>query len=510
MLATSRRRPIGTRWVDVNKGDSEKPDARCRLVAQEVNTYKDDAFYAATPPLEALRLLLSHVATGRKGKVGGRKVMVLDAKKAHLHAFAEREVYIELPPERRRPGVCGRLVRSLYGTRDAPLLWERFAATQLKVMGFIRGSASSCVFRHVSRDLVVVVHGDDFVFAGVDADLEWAHHELGGKMLLKQVGTLSGDAGDLKEIRVLNRVLRWTAWGIAYEADPRHAELLIQALGPNAPSRATPGVKQPAGSSSDQDPLPWATARLFRACAARANYLGMGRVDIAFAAKELCRRMSSPMWADMEALRRLAQYLVGLPRLVWCFKWQNESSLQAYVDTDYAGCQATRRSTSGGVLFRGSHVLKHWATTQKHVTLSSGEAELGGVVKGAAEGLGVQALATDMGLEPGLSLHADSSAAIGICRRAGIGRVRHLAVGQLWVQEHLRRGAFTLFKVRGDSNPADLCTKHLDRTTASYLLDLAGITFEDGRAHSAPQVSAEVEVLPLKQFADSVHMKAKS
>ena len=122
----------------------------------------------------------------------------------------------------------------------------------------------------------------------------------------------------------------------------------------------------------------------------------------------------------------------------------------------------------------------------------------------------MQALATDMGLELGLSLHADSSATIGICRRAGIGRVRHLAVGQLWVQEHLRRGAFTLFKVRGDSNPADLCTKHLDRTTASYLLDLAGITFEDGRAHSAPQVSAEVEVLPLQQFADSVHMKAKS
>ena len=55
--------------------------------------------------------------------------------------------------------------------------------------------------------------------------------------------------------------------------------------------------------------------------------MGMDRVDIAFAAKELCRRMSSPMWADMEALRRLAQYLVGLPRLVCRFEWQNESSL---------------------------------------------------------------------------------------------------------------------------------------------------------------------------------------
>ena len=88
-------------------------------------------------------------------------------------------------------------------------------------------------------------------------------------------------------------------------------------------------------------------------------------------------------------------------------------------------------------------------------------------------------------------MHADSAVAIDFCRKSCIGRMRHLAVGQLWVPEHLRRGAFTLFKVRGDSNPADLCTKHLDRTTASYLLDLAGITFEDGApAEAVCQVRA--------------------
>ena len=85
------------------------------------------------------------------------------------------------------------------------------------------------------------------------------------------------------------------------------------------------------------------------------------------------------------------------------------------------------------MLFRGGHLINHLSTTQKHITLSSGESELGGVVKGAAEGLGVQALALDMGVEVSLSLHADSSAAIGICRRAGIGRVKHLAVGQRWI-----------------------------------------------------------------------------
>ena len=46
---------------------------------------------------------------------------------------------------------------------------------------------------------------------------------------------------------------------------------------------------------------------------------------------------------------------------------------------------------------RGAHLLKHWATTQKAITLSSGEAELTGVVKGVAEGLGMQSLLQDLG-----------------------------------------------------------------------------------------------------------------
>ena len=139
------------------------------------------------------------------------------------------------------------------------------------------------------------------------------HRELEPRILLKKVGVLGADDGDLKELRILNRVLRWMPWGIAYEADPRHAELLAQALGAEKASRSTPGVK-PSGDMEAQ-PLDPENARLFRAYAARANYLGMDRLDIAFAAKELCRRMSSPDEADLEALRRLIQYLVGAPGL---------------------------------------------------------------------------------------------------------------------------------------------------------------------------------------------------
>ena len=63
-----------------------------------------------------------------------------------------------------------------------------------------------------------------------------------------------------------------------------------------------------------------------------------------------------------------------------------------HVDTDFAGCYVTRKSTSGGVLYRGAHKVKHWSTTQKCITLSSGEAELSGVAKGVAGGLPSRAL----------------------------------------------------------------------------------------------------------------------
>ena len=114
-LQRTGKRPLGSRWVDVNKGDRTKPDVRSRLVAQEIAHHRNDDFYAATPPLEALRMLLSIAASTR-----GCKVFVMDARWAHLHATVDRLIYVDLPPEARKPGMCARLRLCPYGTRDAP------------------------------------------------------------------------------------------------------------------------------------------------------------------------------------------------------------------------------------------------------------------------------------------------------------------------------------------------------------------------------------------------------
>ena len=57
------KKPLGGRWVDCNKGDQSQPDVRSRWVAKDIARYKSDEFFAATPPLEALRLLRSWAVT---------------------------------------------------------------------------------------------------------------------------------------------------------------------------------------------------------------------------------------------------------------------------------------------------------------------------------------------------------------------------------------------------------------------------------------------------------------
>ena len=160
-------------------------------------------------------------------------------------------------------------------------------------------------------------------------------------------------------------------------------------------------------------------------------------------------------------------------------------------DTDFAGCAATRRSTSGGAIMLGGHCVKHWASTQTVVSLSSGEAELHGISKSGTNSLGVQAVANDMGIQLDVVIHTDASAAMGIVRRRGLGRIRHLDVTHLWLQERVRAGGFDVRKIEGALNIAGMLTKIVDRATLIKHLTAMNIFPEDGRATSAPTLTEQ-------------------
>ena len=109
----------------------------------------------------------------------------------------------------------------------------------------------------------------------------------------------------------------------------------------------------------------------------------------------------------------------------------------------------------------GKHLVKTWSSTQSTRALSSGEAECYAIIEGASRSLGVQALMEDMGFECRIKMRSDSSAGRSISLRKGTGKVRHLQVKYLWIQDALFEKRLTVEKVKGVDNPADIGTKYL-------------------------------------------------
>ena len=243
----------------------------------------------------------------------------------------------------------------------------------------------------------------------------------------------------------------------------------------------------------ENEKLTPAGATLYRALSARCNYLAQDRPDISYSAKELCRDFAVPSTTSLKKLTHRVKYLAGCPRLVYKFPWQARPEISdTCVDTDFAGCRVTRRSTSGGVTFYGAHCVRHWSTTQSTISLSSGEAELNGLCKGAAQANGIRSMAADLGLTWRIRILTDATAAMGMSRRLGIGKIRHLDTSLLWIQAKVRSGDVLLDKIAGSENPADALTKYLAGPQLRAHLARMGLVVESGRAASAPKVATEV------------------
>ena len=94
-----------------------------------------------------------------------------------------------------------------------------------------------------------------------------------------------------------------------------------------------------------------------------------------------------------------------------------------------------------------------------------------------------------LGKELDGEIFVDSSAALGVVARKGCGKLRHVKVGQLWIQEIAEAEEVNFRKILGDINPADIITKHLTRIRMDKLLDLAGLYDRDGRADMVLEIS---------------------
>ena len=128
------------------------------------------------PPSECLRLLLGKLATDKT-----LKLMYADVSRAYFYAKAIRLVHVQLPDEdveEGDEGKCGKLLLSMYGTRDAAMNWSAEYTKTLLADGCEQCKSNPCLFRHPKTKVMIMVHGDDFVAIGHDTNLKSARHTL--------------------------------------------------------------------------------------------------------------------------------------------------------------------------------------------------------------------------------------------------------------------------------------------------------------------------------------------
>ena len=146
--------PVDTKWVDTDKAfEGEPMQIRSRMCTREFKSDDRPDLYAGTPPLEALKAMISIVPNHKETF----SIMHIDVSRAYFHAKAHRPVLIRLPVEDRKctdAGKVGLMKKSMHGTRDAASNWERDWQEHVRNWGFQLGLSSKNLFHHKRKSSI--------------------------------------------------------------------------------------------------------------------------------------------------------------------------------------------------------------------------------------------------------------------------------------------------------------------------------------------------------------------
>ena len=151
----------------------------------------------------------------------------------------------------------------------------------------------------------------------------------------------------------------------------------------------------------DLEPLSSLLATLYRSAVGRLLYLSHARFDIQYACRRLCQGMRAPTCIELRHLRHLTRYLLRTRGFGLVFPRGGAGDLEyidVYVDSDWAGKENMRKSTSGGCIMVGGCCMVNWSRGQTVIAQSSGEAEFYAIIAGAHEGLAVQSTLAEIGI----------------------------------------------------------------------------------------------------------------
>ncbi|GJV38657.1 copia protein [Tanacetum coccineum] len=148
-------------------------------------------------------------------------------------------------------------------------------------------------------------------------------------------------------------------------------------------------------------------------------------------------------------------------------------ALTAYADVDHAGCQDTRRSTSGSAQFLGDKLVSWSSKKQKSTTISSTEVEYIALSGCWAQILWMRSQPIDYGFVFNkIPLYCDNNSAIALCcNNVQHSRSKHIDVRYHFIKEQVENGVVELYFFRIEYQLADIFTKALARERFKFLIN---------------------------------------
>jgi hypothetical protein len=428
-----------------------------------------DKTTAPTTRLESFRTIL-HVAASQ-----GWDIQQIDIKTAFLHGILpdDETAYLEQPPGFEEPGKESwvmRLMKSIYGMRQAGRIWNHTFDKAVKELGFRRISSEWCVYCRDTEHgtIIFVVHVDDIISAAsVPEENARFKDELRTKW----------DITDLRPAKF--------ALGIAIDRDETTKAICISQMAfidrilerfnqsdahpVNTPMVQGCQIRRPDKSAPISPELAdWVNKTPYRELVGSLNYVAIAtRPDIAYAVGRLASVLDCYRPDHWSAAIRVLRYLKGTRTLRLALGGHMSNTLSGYSDSDYANCPDTSRSIAGYCFSLGSGVISWRSKKQDIVADSSCYAEYVALHGASNEAIFLRQLLQGIGVldpekSPPTHIFCDNDAAVRLTQDSvWHSNTKHFHVKYHSTRDEVAASELTVLRVPSTNNVADILTKAL-------------------------------------------------
>ena len=454
---------LSTKFVFLRKYDEHGSVVRhkARIVVRGFQQGDIEQTFAPVVDFITVRTCLS-IAIKR-----GYVIEQLDIRTAFLHGVIDEAVYVAPPNclDICQPNEVLQLHRGLHGLKQAPRLWHRKRDSVMADIGFTKLVSDDCAYRRGDIWLLLYVY-DIIMIGATDKAVTAVKTELKPHLDVQDLGTLKSFLG------VLFVRDEFGAW----IGQQHYIAQVLERFGmQGCKPVSTPMTTAFVNEASEKGPL--CDRSKYQELLGCLLFISTRtRPDISLSVSLLCRYASKPTTLHWNYLKRILRYLNGTKRFALRIHGQEEATLLAFCDANWAGDPLDRKSTTGVVLKIGLTTVAWRTQKQKSVALSTTEAEFMALSEGLKLVLWLRSLLGELDckqMDPTV-IKEDNQGAV-TWGQEGVRHAKHVFIRKNFVKENVDKGSIRLEYCETKKMTADILTKPLLRLAFDKHRDELGI-----------------------------------